>query len=59
MTRNFVSNSEDSIRMFKSSFLESLSKVHFSVPLIIYIPVITFLSVRSIQMGLPLYSFLG
>jgi sterol desaturase/sphingolipid hydroxylase (fatty acid hydroxylase superfamily) len=28
--------------MFKSNFLESLSKVHFTVPLFIYIPVIAF-----------------
>jgi sterol desaturase/sphingolipid hydroxylase (fatty acid hydroxylase superfamily) len=28
--------------MFKSSLLESVSKVHFSVPLIIYIPVISY-----------------
>ena len=40
MKRNFVSNSQESVRMFKNDFLESLSKVHFFVPLIIYIPVI-------------------
>ncbi|RVU01066.1 fatty acid hydroxylase [Mucilaginibacter limnophilus] len=40
MKRNFVSNSPESVRMFKNDFLESLSKVSFYVPLIIYIPVI-------------------
>ncbi|RCH56010.1 fatty acid hydroxylase [Mucilaginibacter hurinus] len=40
MKKNFVSNSPESVRMFKSNFLESLSKVHFYVPLIIFIPVI-------------------
>ena len=40
MAKNFVSNSEESVRMFKSSFLESLSKVHFFVPIIIFVPVI-------------------
>ena len=40
MPKLYVSNSEKSIRMFKSDFLESLSKVRFYVPLIIYIPVI-------------------
>ena len=43
MKKNFVSNSSDSIRMFKSGFLESLSKVSFYVPLIVYIPVIIYL----------------
>ena len=38
--KNFVSNSQESVRMFKNDFLESLSKVHFYVPLIIYIPVV-------------------
>lgn len=42
MKKNFVSNSQESTRMFKSSLLESLSKVHFSVPLFIYIPVIAY-----------------
>ena len=40
MKKNFVSNSHESVRMFKSDFLENLSKVHFSVPLFIFIPVI-------------------
>jgi len=40
--KNFVSDSKESTRMFKSSLLESVSKVHFSVPLIIYIPVILY-----------------
>ncbi|WP_153797993.1 sterol desaturase family protein [Foetidibacter luteolus] len=40
MKKNYVSNSTESTRMFRSSFMESLSKVHFSVPLFIYIPAI-------------------
>jgi sterol desaturase/sphingolipid hydroxylase (fatty acid hydroxylase superfamily) len=36
----FKSNTQDSVRMFKSDFLESLSKVHWSVPLIVWMPVI-------------------
>lgn len=40
MKKNYVSNSQESVRMFKSDFLESLSKVHFFVPVIIYLPVI-------------------
>jgi len=47
MNQNFVSNSQESTRMFKSNFLENLSKVHFSVPLFIYVPVIVFLSWKA------------
>jgi len=42
MKKQFVSNSTETSRMFKSDFLEKFSFVHFSVPLIIYIPVILF-----------------
>ncbi|MGC4022352.1 MAG: sterol desaturase family protein [Cyclobacteriaceae bacterium] len=45
--KNFVSESKESSRMFKSDWLEPLSKVHFSVPLIIYVPVIGFFFWRS------------
>jgi len=40
MNKNFVSDAKESSRMFKSDLLESVSKVHFSVPLILYVPVI-------------------
>jgi 4-hydroxysphinganine ceramide fatty acyl 2-hydroxylase len=54
MKKNFISNSPESVRMFKNDFLESLSKVPFFVPLIVYIPVIAFLTWKAlfdIQMG--------
>lgn len=44
MKKNFISNSSDSIRMFKNDLFENLSKVHYYVPLIVYVPVIIFLS---------------
>lgn len=47
MKKNFISNSTDSIRMFKSDLLESVSKVHWSVPLFVYIPVIFYLSWKA------------
>ncbi|MDQ3290477.1 MAG: sterol desaturase family protein [Bacteroidota bacterium] len=43
MKKNYVSNSKESVRMFKQDWMEALSKVHFSVPLYIYIPVILYL----------------
>ncbi len=47
MPKNYVSNAPHSVRMFKSNFWESLSKVHFTVPLIIYIPVILFIIFKN------------
>ena len=43
MKKLYVSNKDESVRMFKSSFLEMFSKVHWSVPLFIFIPAISYL----------------
>jgi 4-hydroxysphinganine ceramide fatty acyl 2-hydroxylase len=43
MAKKFVSNKDETVRMFDSDFLESLSKVHFTVPLIIFVPVILYM----------------
>ena len=42
MQKKFVTNSEKSSRMFQSNLLEALSKVHFVIPIIIYVPLITY-----------------
>lgn len=47
MEKKFVSNSKESIRMFNNNILEALSKIHFSVPLFIYIPVILYFLYRA------------
>jgi 4-hydroxysphinganine ceramide fatty acyl 2-hydroxylase len=47
MKKNYVSNSHESTRMFKSDLLEALSKVHFFIPLVIYVPVIIYLVYRA------------
>jgi len=39
MKKKFVSNSQESVRMFKSDLFEALSKVHFLVPVIVFVPV--------------------
>ena len=44
MPKNFVSNKDESVRMFESNFLEFFSKVHWTVPLFVYIPIISFLN---------------
>jgi sterol desaturase/sphingolipid hydroxylase (fatty acid hydroxylase superfamily) len=48
MAKNFVSNKDETVRMFKSDFLEALSRVHPSVPLIIFVPVILFMFYLSV-----------
>ncbi len=57
MKKKYVSNSQDSVRMFKSSFLESLSKVHFTVPLIIFVPVILFCIYKDYENGMGIGTF--
>ena len=48
MPKNYVSNKDETVRMFKSDFFEALSRVHWTVPLWIYIPVIFYLIYRAI-----------
>ena len=64
MAKNFVSNSPESTRMFKSGFLELLSKIPFYVPIILYMPVIGYFSWKDfaeahIGIGLFILCFLG
>lgn len=40
MAKNYVSNKDESARLFKSDFLELFTHVHFAVPLIVYVPVV-------------------
>jgi 4-hydroxysphinganine ceramide fatty acyl 2-hydroxylase len=54
MERKFISNSQQSVRMFKSNFLESLSKVHFTVPIWVYGPVIVYGFYQAFTNDLPI-----
>ena len=47
MAKNFVSNKDETVRMFKSDFMEFFSRVHFTVPLYVYVPVILVLMYLS------------
>lgn len=58
MKKNYISNSEQSIRIFKSNFMESLSKVHFAVPLFIFIPAILFFIYKAFAEGVNLLNFI-
>lgn len=58
MAKKYVSNSTESVRMFKNGFFESLSKVHFSVPIFIFLPVIVYFSYQSfaqMKVSIPQY----
>lgn len=57
MKKNYISNAETSIRMFRSNLMESLSKVHFTVPLIIFVPVITYFTYKAFHEGVSLLQF--
>jgi sterol desaturase/sphingolipid hydroxylase (fatty acid hydroxylase superfamily) len=43
MAQRFVSNKNESVRMFESGFLEFFSHVHPATPLAIYLPVVAFM----------------
>ena len=43
MKKLYVSNKDESARMFKSNFLEIFTKVHWSVPLFMFVPLISYL----------------
>jgi 4-hydroxysphinganine ceramide fatty acyl 2-hydroxylase len=43
MGKLFISNKNESARMFKSDFLEFFSKVHFTAPLYVFLPYIGYL----------------
>jgi sterol desaturase/sphingolipid hydroxylase (fatty acid hydroxylase superfamily) len=48
MPKNYISNKDETVRMFKSDFFEAFSRVHYTVPLYIFIPVIMFFLYRAI-----------
>ena len=43
MPKNYVSNKDETIRLFENDFLETLSRVHWTVPLWVFVPIILFL----------------
>lgn len=47
----YVSNSTESVRMFKNDFLESLTKIHYTVPMIFWIPVMLYFVYKAYAIG--------
>ncbi len=52
MPKLYVSNKDESARLFKSDFLEFFTHVHWSVPIIIYLPVVIFFLFRTAVQGM-------
>ncbi|RMF22740.1 MAG: fatty acid hydroxylase [Bacteroidetes bacterium] len=48
MKKLYVSNKDESVRMFQSDFLEFFTKVHWTVPLILYVPVVVYFLVQAV-----------
>ncbi len=48
----FISNKNETVRMFRSDFLEFFSHVHPATPILIYLPVIAFMLYRASVYGL-------
>lgn len=60
MAKKFVSNKDETVRMFKSDFMEALSRVHPAVPLMIFVPVILYMFYLSYwYFQLPLTNIFG
>lgn len=51
MAKLYVSNRDESARIFKSGILEFFTHVHWSVPIIVYIPLVIFLLYRAVTDG--------
>jgi len=47
MPKLYVSNKDESARLFKTDFLEVFTHVHWSVPIILYVPVIIYFLVQT------------
>jgi dihydroceramide fatty acyl 2-hydroxylase len=47
MTKLYVSNKDESARLFKSDFLEMFTHVHWSVPILLYVPASLYFLSRS------------
>lgn len=53
MTKHFISNNDESVPMFKNKILDKFSRIHWFVPLIIFVPlVIYFLYISFVNTNL-------
>lgn len=53
MPKHYVSNKDETVRMFESDWMEALSRVHWTIPLWVFVPIILYFLYRSVyQFGL-------
>jgi len=52
--KRYISNKDESARMFNSNILETFSHVHPSIPAIIYFPVIGYMAYQAVEKSLRL-----
>jgi len=57
MAKNYISNKPETVRMFQNVFFEVFSKVHPSVPVIIFLPIILYFIYSAVAIEKP--SFLS
>lgn len=48
MVKNYISNKDETPRLFENSLLEALSRIHWTVPLYVYLPIIFYFFYTSI-----------
>jgi sterol desaturase/sphingolipid hydroxylase (fatty acid hydroxylase superfamily) len=48
MSEHFVSNEDETVRMFENNWLEKLSRVHWSTPLWIFVPIVAVFVYRAL-----------
>jgi hypothetical protein len=59
VARHYVTNDDVSLRIFRSDFLEALTKVHWFVPHLIFLPLIAWLVVLGSRTGLGIGEQIG
>lgn len=60
MPKTFVSNKDESFRMFENDFMEMFTKVRWYVPLIIYVPVVIYFLFSAVFFkGIGVLSIIG
>lgn len=59
MAKNFVSAKDESVRLFKNPILDLFSRVHWSIPLFFWIPVVVYSLYKGFANGASLSATIG
>jgi len=47
MVKNYISNKDETPRLFENNFLETLSKIHWTIPIFVFSPIIIYFFYKS------------